>query len=173
MVGALPAQQFAPLEGETFPNRAPAGRAVAAGDLDGDGWPDVVIGQDGAPPCLLHGLGGGAFAPFPSGSTPVAPMHARAVVLVDVDGDRDLDAVFGNVPGASASGTNALWLNDGRGAFTDASSRLPAHVDPTNALVAGDVDGDGDQDLAFVAGSIHLMRNNGSGVFTEIGRAHV
>jgi hypothetical protein len=64
------------------------------------------------------------------------------LALGDVDGDGDPDLVLGN------SGQNRLYLNDGSGTFTDATTeRMPTTNDSTGSVALGDVDGDGDLDL--------------------------
>src|SRR5262245_11569729 len=64
-----------------------------------------------------------------------------ALVLGDVDGDGDLDALLGgDLPPANA-GQSRLYLNRGSGIFTDATAQLPASVDIVEAVALGDVDG--------------------------------
>ena len=85
--------------------------------------------------------------------------RTHSVALGDVDGDGDLDLVFGNW--GPAGGQNLLFLNDGKGSFTDATaSRLPKDSDGTYAVAVGDVDGDGDLDLVFGNwGTLFLQQN--------------
>ena len=52
---------------------------------------------------------------------PNDPDESRAVALVDVDGDTDLDIVVGNTISPSGA-VNRLLLNDGSGMFADAPS---------------------------------------------------
>ncbi len=57
----------------------------------------------------------------------------NAVVMGDVDGDGDIDLVFGN-----SRQQNRLYLNDGKGKFTDATaSRLPKDTDGTSTWCSG------------------------------------
>ncbi|MGE3617281.1 MAG: VCBS repeat-containing protein, partial [Gemmatimonadales bacterium] len=64
--------------------------------------------------------------------------------FADVDGDGDPDLIVG-----AMGGRNALFLNDGRGHFRDAteSSGFVAEARGTTTLALADVDGDGDLDL--------------------------
>ncbi len=139
-------------------------RAVALGDLDGDGDLDALVGSSvaGADRLLLNS-GTGSFADVTAGSLPALPGSTSALALGDVDGDGDLDAVVGK------DGQDRLLLNAGTGVFT--TTNLSANVDPTAAVALGDVDGDGDLDaLAAIggygtAGELLLHLNGGTGAF--------
>ena len=83
--------------------------------------------------------------------------------LGDLDGDGDLDLVITNTFG------NKLYLNDGSGRFTDATTgRLNQAISNFEAAL-GDIDGDGDLDV-MLAGYLPnhappLLLNDGTGIF--------
>lgn len=91
--------------------------------------------------------------------------------LGDVDGDGDLDlyVAAASQPPSLASAQDRLYLNDGRGRFTEATSRLPVDSDESFAVALGDVDGDGDLDavLANVGAPSRILRNDGRGYFQD------
>ena len=97
-----------------------------------------------------------------------AAMSSGAAVA-DVDGDGDLDIFLPRI-----GKPNALYLNDGKGSFTDEARRagLAGAAQRFGSAAAAflDLEGDGDMDL-FVAGSGQggndLFVNDGTGVFTE------
>jgi len=160
--------------------RLPAGLSsdagfARAGDFDGDGDLDLIVGDgyldsSSVPAHLYLNDGTGKFAEAPSGTLPTAKpgVNPNDVDLVDVDGDFDLD-VYINFH----NGQNALWINDGTGKFTDASSTLPAI--PGSALHYGpvlcDIDGDGDRDLMIENTADNyeeqILINDGTGHFTD------
>jgi hypothetical protein len=156
-----------------FPSLADASASVAHGDVDGDGDGDLVFGnQDavffsglGAQNRLYLNDGSGVFTDATAGRLPAVLDATLAVVLADMDRDGDLDLVVGNGPYGS-SGTEpgvALLLNDGSGAFTDASRVPPQSL--LSALAVGDLDGDGDLDIALPGRD---LRNDGTGRFVEV-----
>jgi len=143
--------------------------AMALGDVDGDGQPDVVTvagastatSRDEQASVLL-GRVNGSFAPartFPLavGSQP------EAVALGDVNGDGRPDMAVAN------AGTDAVdvLLNLGGGAFGPATSYgMGAGTGPLGMAVS-DVNGDGQPDLltANTGGSVGVRLNAGGGQF--------
>ncbi len=100
-----------------------------------------------------------------TGRLPTQPTAVMDMAFIDVDGDGDLDMFLaGPVPG------NLLYLNDGRGFFTDVTAaRLPIGTSLTPSVVAAlDFDGDGDQDVlvGYESGTPALYVNDGRGFFT-------
>src|SRR5690606_19851509 len=83
-------------------------------------------------------------------AVPVDPSFVHHVVLADVDNDGWLDILLASA-GLQAEApdtrySNWLYLNDGAGNFPS-SVDISADRDITNAMVAGDIDGDGRLDV--------------------------
>ncbi|MCI0589953.1 MAG: VCBS repeat-containing protein [Planctomycetes bacterium] len=141
-------------------------RAVALGDVDGDGDLDALVGNAGTTPGLqperlLLNDGSGTFTVAPI-QLPNVQDFTSAVVLGDLDGDGDLDVLIG-----SGYGSDRYCLNGGTGVFSDASAQLPFNPGPTTALALGDLDGDGDLDVMIGGAQERLYLNNGSGVLLD------
>ena len=114
---------------------------VAAGDVNGDGDPDLVFANaapNGARNTIYINQGDGSFKDQTIERMPPLVFHSFAVALGDVDGDEDLDIVFGNAwdaPFYSFDGRNRLYLNNGAGGFTDGTAgRLPNDGTSTDAV---------------------------------------
>ena len=133
------------------------------GDLDLDGDEDVVfIVNDTKVPnpyYLNDGKGNFSLAYKKKWPLPAEPGQSGAVG--DLDGDGDLDLVFGQYRGDLSIRPDRILWNDGKGNFT--MTTLPGIKAPgkngrpftTYSIALGDVDGDGDLDLAIgYAGSI-------------------
>ena len=105
---------------------------VAAGDVDGDGYPDLFVTNAFGPARLFHNRGDGTFEETTAASGIAVPENMRSAAFADVDGDGDLD-LFVGVTGdyytqmpdpafdANDGRQNFLYLNDGHGRFTDAT----------------------------------------------------
>jgi hypothetical protein len=140
---------------------------VRAGDLDGDGFLDVVLAQNGSsqlplPTAILMNRGGGAFsAPL---FLPGMDQNSEDVALADADGDGDLDIFQANVQGYNGpSGPGRLYLNLGGGTWV----RSAAFAAPSSSgVAAGDLDGDGDVDAIF---GNNVYGNDGTGTLTLTG----
>ncbi len=134
--------------------------ALATGDIDGDGDPDLFAGLRSATGgagthVLITGNGSGAFtdSTATAGLSGLPSRRSSGAELADVDNDGDLDLITANKPelvaGFWINGSEQLFLNDGTGVFA-APQPLPSSGDASNDLAVGDVDGDGDLDVVTV-----------------------
>jgi len=118
------------------------GAGVCLADVDGDGRPDVFLARTAGPSALYRNLGDWRFEDITGQAGVAAPdRHATGCAFADVDGDGDQDLIL-----VSLGGPNALFLNDGKGHFSEQSAGLISTAGSMTIAVA-DVDGDGDLDL--------------------------
>jgi len=124
---------------------------LAWGDVNGDGALDLAFGNCGINQVYLNANG---MLSTTTSWLPGEKEDTRAVAWGDVDGDGDLDlAVGNNLPNDSchpvgATGKNHIFLNEGGVLSTTASWSPDATEEATYSVAWGDVDGDGDLDLA-------------------------
>ena len=163
------------------------GNCCSVGDLDQDGWLDIMVASAGDPDVqggepgryrLYRNLEGAGFADIAAsagvrevtnGDANQAPLFAT---FGDYDLDGDLDLLFGTWhPG---NGGNRIYRNDGTGVFTDVSEELG--FDDEFATTLGysanviDMDGDLHPEILWVGdfNTSHYFRNNTDGTFTNL-----
>jgi hypothetical protein len=143
-------------------------RSLVFGDVDNDGDLDLVITRFGSNTVVvLLNNGSGSFTTSAPGSPFAVGTGPYTVALGDVDGDGDLDLATAN------NGTNnvTLLLNNGVGTFTPAIGSPIAVGTGASGVDFGDVDGDGDLDLAVAnngSNDVTVLLNNGTGLYTPI-----
>ena len=146
-------------------------RGLSWGDLDGDGFIDLLGGATSkeALTVVLHNDGGKRFRNVAAEVGLTIPNRsARQTNLVDYDNDGDLD-----VYATDRAGDNRTFRNDG-GRFTPAFVGVgPTDARPTVGACWLDVDDDGDLDLflANQSGATDAMWRNDRDSFTDIAKA--
>ena len=140
------------------------GNGLAVGDVNGDGLPDIVIGNSaeerpGKPRAsgqnflwLNDPKQPGTFIDATATHLPAYEDDTQDIALADVDGDGDLDMVVAN-----ESPPNRLLLNDGKGHFREAPKALQLLTPlETREVHVFDANGDGRPDILF----LNLTSNN-------------
>ena len=156
---------FAPEPGVT-----PLAGAAVAGDFNGDGILDLVVGQNfnnqTGSLSFYRGLGNGTFAaPITSPST----LPVFSLMSGDFNGDGKLDVVIGTFDPNAFTAEAVVFINNGFGHFVQ---KTPFGGGDDGWLVGvADVNGDGILDVLFEgeaqgSGAVQVYLGNGDGTFT-------
>ena len=139
-------RQWNPLPNDGEIKRMSGG--AAAGDLDGDGWPDLFVTRMDGTDILFRNLGNGTFsdASRAAGFDTNGPTNGAA--LGDVDNDGDLDLYVTSL----GDNHHNLYINDGSGKFSEQGRNRNAAIMSSDNLQGmsaafGDYDADGYLDL--------------------------
>src|ERR1019366_4041719 len=151
-----------------------AATGVAAGDIDGDGYPDLAVTDAFGPTRLFRNRRDGTFEEITATSGVVTSGPTRSLAFADVNGDGNLDLFicgtgdyYRQMPDppfdANDGRRNSLFLGDGKGHFRDVSAEWGVEK-PTRwslSCLFADFDGDGRPDLIVTNdfGLKNLYRN--------------
>ena len=136
------------------------GGGVAAGDVDGDGLPDLYLTSNLGPDRLYRNTGHFRFEDITErAGVQGPPGWTSGVAMADVNGDGRLDIYVSAVNYLNMHGRNVLYVNNGNGTFTDRTQEYGLeHVGYSTQAAFFDYDGDGDLDMYLLNNSIHTER---------------
>ncbi len=150
--------------GAKIPGRADGhGFAAVAADLNGDGKVDLYVANDMNPNFLFLNRGGGTFEDATESSGAAYDERGKAqsgmgVDAEDIDGDGDPDVIVTNF----AYEYNTLYINFGKGAFTDLTAMYGLAADTMPyvgwGVALADFDNDGWPDCFAANGHVDDSR---------------
>jgi len=171
----IPATALAVLGDFTEPATSPeavgkTSESVVAGDFNEDGHVDLVVSnKDSNDLTVLLNDGKGDFSP--AVTSPEAVTGPWQLVSAKLYADAHLDlAVTSQTSGSD--GQVVILLGDGTGNFSPAPTSPEPIGAVTRNLATGDLDGDGDEDLAvakFFPAAVAVLLNDGSADFAQPG----
>ncbi len=137
--------------------------ALAVGDFNGDGIPDLVTANEGSNTIsVLLGRGDGTFLPQVTYAVGVRP---QSIAVADFAGNGRLDIVTAN----EGSNTVSVLMNNGDGTFGPQTTYFTG--DEPDGVAVGDFNGDSRPDIVTVNplnNNIHILLNSGDGGFGKI-----
>jgi len=167
--------------------------ASSFSDLDGDGWPELVVAADFNASRLFWNAGDGTFLDGTVFSHVGTDLNGMGSALGDYDGDGDTDwfvtAIYDpdylcdNVTCGWGTTGNRLYQNQGDREFSDVTDAAgvreggwgwgTAFFDPDNdgdldLVMTNGVDFPNDEAAAFRQDATRLWRNDGRGGFSEV-----
>ena len=150
-----------------------AGSAVAVGDIDGDGRPDLLLADTGrllstlGPLRLLHNDGGMSFSDVTL-SSGLDGYGAWSAIFGDLDNDGDADLVMGgrrSTEAATEAGDVLVFYNDGHGRFAAPMTLARWGAGVPLALDLADLDANGRLDILAALSGTNLRETYSPRVF--------
>ena len=137
-----------------------------AGDLDGDGWSDLILPNEESDDLrVFMNDGTGGYGPFTVVPIPEANQPSTNEGA-DFDGDGDIDFAVGSAQGSYV----AIFHGDGAGGLVHRQN-LEAGAEVRGVCLL-DFENDGDPDIAAATrdgNHVALFENDGSGIFSSRG----
>src|SRR5688500_19031411 len=140
------------------------GGGVAAGDIDGDGLPDLYFTSNLGSDRLYLNKGNYRFEDITDRAGVAGPPGwTSGVTMADVNGDGRTDIYVSAVSYLTMKGRNVLYINNGDRTFTDRTEEYGlGHAGYSTQAAFFDYDGDGDLDMYLLNHSTHTERGASS-----------
>jgi len=134
-----------------------------ANDIDGDGDDDIILAVQYQRNKILINDGSGHFSDESASRLPAQQYDTRDLAIADFNSDGNPDLLFVN----NQNQNNELYINGGKGKFSDLSNRIPVTGTFTTVATA-DINGNGIIDIMIggVGQNLALI-NNGNAFFTN------
>ncbi len=138
---------------------------IAVGDVDGDGWPDVYLTRGPGENRLYRQKAPFQFEDITAKSgVAVSNAWSAGAALADVNGDGHLDLYV-----CVYDAPNRLFINDGKGRFTDTATASGVAVNDASLMVHfQDYDGDGDLDFYLLTNRLYRAGGLPKGETTHV-----
>lgn len=134
-------------------------RHCSSGDIDNDGWVDIVVGNFSGSNRLYHNNGDGTFTDIAVSAGMADPGKNFGVVLEDFNNDGWLDMFIAKYQFVSAI-PSGLLLNNGDLTFRDVRLGSGMTVQGDMGHNTGDLNADGFPDIFIGTGSPNTKRND-------------
>lgn len=172
-----PNTRFEEITEKIFADNKYISRVIKVRDLNTDGFPDIMVGTTYQTQSQLYlGSGNGQFKNVTQTQLPSIKASIGDIEFGDVDDDGDLDMVLADWGAGSNMNNNGgrtmLWINDGKGYFTDATNtQMPELLIQFSwDLEFFDFDNDFDLDMAISCkrcATSRIFVNDGQGFFED------
>lgn len=142
--------------------------AVAWGDYDNDGDPDILLTGDtgsGYISKIYRNNGNNTFTE--QTNIILAPVAYSSVAWGDYDNDGDLDILLSGMAGSNYNASK-IYRNNGNNTFTELTGNILPGVN-NSSVSWGDYDNDGDLDILLVGNSGTIFTSNIANIYKNIG----